>query len=80
MTAPRRNEIIPLIAGIGRTIPITERLTIALTAAQACRVADFELRTGMKIEQAILAFLDDELFALADVPPAPSRENSTSRE
>jgi hypothetical protein len=77
---PRRNNLVPFLAGTGRTIPITERLTIALTPARACRVADFELRTGVKIEQAILDFLDDQIFALTDVPPAPSGEPSTSRE
>jgi hypothetical protein len=55
----RVNEVQKLA---GRVIPITERLTVKLTAAQACRAADFELRTGMKIEAAILSFLDDELF------------------
>ena len=71
MNAPRRNEVATIAGQFRRPVEI---LAIPLTAAESCRVANFELRTGMKIEQAILAFLDDELFAL----PVPSREQSTS--
>lgn len=67
----RRNEV---------AIFIGDTLCIPLSPARACRVADFELRHGVKIEQAILDFLDDELFNIAPAIPAPAREQPTSRE
>lgn len=70
---PRRNEVVPLLAGTGRTIPITERLTIRLSPSQAARLARMTLDSGWTAEKFILDLLDDAL-------PAPSREPSTSRE
>jgi hypothetical protein len=73
MTAPRRNEPVPIIAGLGRTIPITERLTVRLTPSMAARLAAMTALTGVTAEALIIDLLDDAL-------PAPSREQSTSRE
>ena len=67
----RRNEV---------ALFVGDTLCIPLSPARACRVAHFELRTGVKIEDAILTFLDDELFNIAPAIPAPAREQSTSRE
>lgn len=50
----RRNDVAALFVG--------DTLCIPLTAARACRVADFELRHAVKIEQVILDFLDDQIF------------------
>jgi hypothetical protein len=68
MNAPRRNELIP------RTVvPITERLTVKVTPSMAARLAVMTLQSGVSAEAFILDLLDDAL-------PAPSREQSTSRE
>lgn len=73
MNALRRNEPVPLLAGVGRTIPITERITVRLTPSMATRLAVMTLQSGVSAEAFILDLLDDAL-------PAPSREQSTSRE
>lgn len=39
--------------------------TIHLTASQEARVAVFELRTGLKIEDVILDVLDDTVFDIS---------------
>lgn len=71
MTGARRNEV---------ALFVGDTLCIPLSPARACRVAHFELRTGVKVEAAILDFLDDELFNIAAALPAPACERSTSRE
>lgn len=79
----RVNEVMTIADSFGtspalqaiRRARTVEIIAIPLTAAEACRVAEFELRTGVKIEAAILSFLDDELFNVAS---APAREQSTS--
>ena len=69
--SPRRINEVAVIAG-------TPVLTIRLSHASACRCAEFELRTGVKIEAAILSFLEDELFNIAPAansPPSHGGEN-----
>lgn len=69
----RCNEVVQVLAGSRRRIPIARTETIRLTPSMAARLDLVELRTGWTVEQFILDLLDDAL-------PAPSREQSTSRE
>ena len=69
MTAPRRNEVLVIkdlrkqfehLAAFRRSLQTD--LTLSISPAQACRIAEYELRTGTKIEPVLLDLLDDLIF------------------
>jgi hypothetical protein len=74
----RRNEVARAIFHLAPQ-PIAY-LQIPLTPARAARLARLVLRTGIPAQDLVIDLLDDTIFALDDVPPAPSFEQSTSRE
>jgi len=70
MNALRRNEVMA-IAGAPRFVPLV--LNLKITPSMAARLDLLWLQHRIGPEQFILDLLDDAL-------PAPSREQSTSRE
>lgn len=83
MSAPRRNEVDVIRNRPGAVVPVTretlidflktETITVRVKGSMAARLARMTLDSGWSAERFILDLLDDAL-------PAPSRENSTSRE
>jgi hypothetical protein len=74
----RRNEVARAIFHLApQTVAY---LQVPLTPARAARLAAFTTRHNVDPQALVIDLLDDCIFALDDVPPAPTIEQSTSRE